>query len=101
MGRYDALKAGFDQWGVWIIIIKGMTPIPYKLVTIASGVAHFDLLSFVGASIVSRSLRFFLVAGLLWWLGDFARDFIERRLTLVTTVFAVLLIAGFVVLRYL
>src|SRR5215510_3732822 len=58
MGRYDALKAGFDQWGVWIIILKGMTPIPYKLVTIASGVAHFDLLSFVGASIISRSLRF-------------------------------------------
>ena len=55
MGRYDALKAGFDQWGVWIIIIKGMTPIPYKLVTIASGVAHFDLLSFIGASIISRS----------------------------------------------
>jgi membrane protein YqaA with SNARE-associated domain len=101
MDRYDALKAGFDQWGVWIIIIKGMTPIPYKLITIASGVAHFDLLSFVCASVVSRALRFFLVAGLLWWLGDFARDFIERRLTLVTTVFAVLLVAGFVVLRYL
>src|SRR5215210_533268 len=97
MDRYDALKAGFDQWGVWIIIIKGMTPIPYKLITIASGVAHFDLLSFIGASIVSRALRFFLLAGLLWWFGDFARDFIERRLTLVTTVFAVLLVAGFVV----
>src|SRR6201989_1838626 len=41
MDRYDALKAGFDQWGTWIIILKGMTPIPYKLVTIASGVAHF------------------------------------------------------------
>jgi membrane protein YqaA with SNARE-associated domain len=101
MDRYDALKAGFDQWGVWIIIIKGMTPIPYKLITIASGVAHFDLLLFLGASVVSRALRFFLVAGLLWWFGDFARDFIERRLTLVTTVFVVLLVAGFVVLRYL
>src|SRR3954468_17250615 len=101
MDRYDALKAGFDQWGVWIIIVKGMTPIPYKLITIASGVAHFDLLAFIGASIVSRSLRFFMLAGLLWWFGHFARDFIERRLTLVTTIFAVLLVAGFVVLRYL
>ena len=101
MGSYEALKAGFAEWGVWIIIIKGMTPIPYKLITIASGVAHFDLLSFVGASIVSRALRFFLVAGLLWWFGDFARDFIERRLMLVTTVSAVLLVGGFVVLRYL
>jgi membrane protein YqaA with SNARE-associated domain len=101
MDRYDALKAGFDHWGVWIIILKGMTPIPYKLITIASGVAHFDLAAFLGASIVSRSLRFFLVAALLWWFGDAARDFIERRLALVTSVFAVLLVGGFVALRYL
>ena len=101
MHRYDELKAGFDEWGVWIIIIKGMTPIPYKLITIASGVAHFDLWAFIGASIVSRAIRFFLLAALLWWFGDVARNFIERRLTLVTTVFAVLLVGGFVVLRYL
>ena len=101
MDRYDALKAGFDQWGTWIIIIKGMTPIPYKLITIASGVAHFDLASFVGASIISRSLRFFLVAAILWQFGDAARRFIERRLTLVTSVFAVALVGGFVALRYL
>lgn len=101
MDRYDSLKAGFDQWGVWIIILKGMTPIPYKLITIASGVAHFDLAAFIGASIVSRSLRFFLLAALLWWFGDAARDFIERRLTLVTSVFVVLLVGGFVALRYL
>jgi membrane protein YqaA with SNARE-associated domain len=101
MDSYDALKAGFAEWGVWIIIIKGMTPIPYKLVTIASGVVHFNLLSFIGASIISRSLRFFLLAALLWWFGDAARNFIERRLTLVTTLFAVGLVGGFVVLRYL
>jgi membrane protein YqaA with SNARE-associated domain len=101
MDRYDALKAAFDQWGIWIIIVKGMTPIPYKLITIASGVAHFDLASFVGASIISRSLRFFLVAAILWQFGDAARRFIERRLTLVTSLFAVGLVGGFVVLRYL
>jgi len=101
MGSYDALKAGFDRWGVWIIIIKGMTPIPYKLVTIASGVAHFDLAAFVGASIISRSIRFFLLAALLWWFGPAVRDFIEKRLMLVTSVFAVSLVGGFVVLRYL
>jgi membrane protein YqaA with SNARE-associated domain len=101
MDRYDALKAGFDEWGVWIIILKGMTPIPYKLITIASGVAQFDFWAFIGASIVSRSIRFFLVAALLWWFGDPVREFIERRLTLVTTVFAVALVGGFVVLRYL
>lgn len=101
MGSYDALKAGFDRWGVWIIIIKGMTPIPYKLVTIASGVAHFDLAAFVGASIISRSLRFFLLAALLWWFGPAVRDFIERRLMLVTSAFAVCLVGGFVIIRYL
>jgi membrane protein YqaA with SNARE-associated domain len=101
MDRYDALKAGFDQWGVWIIILKGMTPIPYKLVTIASGVAHFDLALFVGASIVSRSMRFFLLAGLLWWFGPAVREFIEKRLMLVTGAFAVCLVGGFVVIRYL
>jgi len=101
MDKYDALKAGFDRWGVWIIIIKGMTPIPYKLVTIASGVAHFDLLAFIGASIISRSLRFFLLAALLWWFGPAVRDFIEKRLMLVTTAFAVCLVGGFLVIRYL
>jgi hypothetical protein len=75
-----------------------MTPIPYKLVTISSGVAHFDLPAFIGASMASRSLRFFLIAGVLWWFGDAARDFIERRLTLVTSMFAVLLVGRFVAL---
>ncbi len=96
MGSYEALRAGFAKWGVWIIILKGMTPIPYKLITIASGVAQFNLWAFIGASIVSRSLRFFLVAALLWWFGDAAREFIERRLMLVTSLFAVLLVGGIV-----
>ena len=101
MGRYDALKAAFAQWGVWIIIIKGLTPIPYKLVTIASGVAQFPIIPFAFASLVSRSLRFFLLAALLWRFGEPVREFIERRLMLVTSVFAAALVGGFVALRYL
>ena len=101
MGRYEALKAAFAQWGAWIIIIKGLTPIPYKLVTIASGVAHFDIAAFAFASLVSRSLRFFLLAALLWRFGPPVRDFIERRLMLVTSLFAAALVGGFVALRYL
>jgi membrane protein YqaA with SNARE-associated domain len=101
MDKYQALKSSFDQWGVWIIIAKGMTPIPYKLITIASGALKFDLLSFALASLISRSLRFFLVAALLWWFGEPIRDFIERRLALVTTAFLVALVGGFLVLRYL
>jgi membrane protein YqaA with SNARE-associated domain len=101
MGRYEALKQAFADWGAWIIILKGMTPIPYKLVTIASGVAKFDLLTFAVASLISRSLRFFLLAALLWAFGDRVREFIEKRLMLVTTVFAASLVGGFFVLRYL
>ncbi|MBV9522352.1 MAG: DedA family protein [Alphaproteobacteria bacterium] len=101
MGRYAALKQAFDEWGAWIIIIKGMTPIPYKLVTIASGVAHFDLATFAIASLISRALRFFLLAALLYFFGEAVRDFIERRLTLVTSLFAAALVGGFIVLRYL
>jgi membrane protein YqaA with SNARE-associated domain len=101
MGRYDALKAGFARWGVWIILVKGLTPIPYKLITIASGVAKFDLVAFGFASLASRGLRFFLVAALLRWFGEPVRAFVERRLMLVTSLFALALVGGFVVLRYL
>jgi membrane protein YqaA with SNARE-associated domain len=101
MGGYAALQQAYANWGVWIIILKGMTPIPYKLVTIASGVVHFNFVSFVGASVICRSMRFFLVAALLWWFGDAARVFIERRLMLVMALFAAALVGGFVVVRYL
>lgn len=101
MGDYNVLKAGFNRWGVWIIIIKGLLPIPYKLVTIASGFAQFSLLPFALASVVSRGLRFFLLAALFWLFGEPIRDFIERRLILVTTLFAVALVGGFVAAHYL
>ena len=77
-----------------------MTPIPYKLITIASGALDFNLWTFTFASIVSRSLRFFPLAALLWWFGEPVRLFIERRLGLVTSAFVVLLVGGFVALRY-
>jgi membrane protein YqaA with SNARE-associated domain len=101
MDRYEALKSAFAHWGVWIILIKGLTPIPYKLVTIASGVAHFNLVAFGLASLASRGLRFFLLALLLWRFGEPVRGFIERRLMLVTSLFAAALVGGFVALRYL
>src|SRR5260370_29171348 len=67
MGRYEALKSAFAQWGAWIIILKGLTPIPFKLVPIAGGAAQFERPAFALASLVSRSLRFFLLAAPLWW----------------------------------
>jgi membrane protein YqaA with SNARE-associated domain len=97
----DSFIQFVHEYGVPAIIIKGATPIPFKVVTIAAGVAKMDLLAFVGASIVARALRFFLVAGLLYFFGQPIKDFIERRLTLVTTVFVVVLVSGFVAVKYL
>jgi membrane protein YqaA with SNARE-associated domain len=98
---YERFQAAAAEWGAWVIILKGMTPIPYKLVTIASGFVRFDLLTFTIASLISRSLRFFLVAALLYWFGEPIRRFIEGRLMLVTSAFAVTLVGGFLVLHYL
>ena len=97
----DTFRAGFERYGTWIILIKGATPIPYKLVTIASGAAHFDLWTFVWASVLTRGARFFLVAALLWKYGEPIRAFIEKRLTLLTWLFLIALIGGFVAFRYL
>lgn len=91
----------FAEYGLWIILIKGMTPIPYKLITIASGAAHFDLLTFAAASVVTRGARFYLVAALLYFFGEPIRHFIERHLTLVTTAALVLIVSGFVAVAYL
>ncbi len=103
-GKEHALNSFIQfvqQYGVPAIIIKGATPIPFKVVTIAAGVAHMDLLAFVGASIIARAMRFYLVVALLYFFGQPIRDFIEKRLTLVTTVFVVVLVSGFVAVKYL
>lgn len=100
-GKFAAFRQTWNEWGVWIILIKGLTPIPYKLVTIASGLAGFNLGIFIIASILTRGARFLLVAGLLRYFGTPIRTFIEQRLTLVTTSFALMIVAGFVALRYL
>jgi membrane protein YqaA with SNARE-associated domain len=103
-GHADSLEPAlklFRDWGVWILIAKGWTPLPFKVLTILSGMAHMALGPFIVASIISRAMRFFLVAGLLYFFGEPIRDFIEKRLTLVTTVSVVVLIGGFVAIKYL
>lgn len=99
--KFQALKPIIDEWGVWFIIVKGATPIPYKLVTITAGAFHFDLTKFTMASVVARGMRFVLVAALLWKFGPPIREFVERRLKLVTTVFVVALVGGFFVVKLL
>jgi len=103
--HYEAAFAHFQdmyaRWGLWVILIKGLTPIPYKIVTIASGAARYNFVLFMAASAVTRGLRFFLVAALLRHYGVPVRDFIERRLTLVTSAVAAGIVGGFLVLRFL
>jgi membrane protein YqaA with SNARE-associated domain len=99
--KWQAFEDAYAEWGVWIILIKGLTPIPYKIVTIASGAAHFSLIVFTIASIITRGARFFLVAGLLRTFGEPIRGFIEKRLNILGIIFVVCLIGGFVAVRYL
>ncbi len=98
--QVEAFRHAYAEWGTWIILIKGLTPIPYKIVTITSGFAGYDFLWFIVLSAITRAGRFFLVAGLLYLYGDPVRSFIEKRLELVTAGLAVLVLGGFVIVRY-
>ena len=95
------ISARFDEWGGWAVLIAGVTPFPYKVITIFSGAVNLSLPVFIGVSILARALRFFVVAWLLWRYGAPIRDFIEKRLGLLFTLFVIALIGGFAVLRYL
>jgi membrane protein YqaA with SNARE-associated domain len=99
--QVEAFRRSYAEWGAWIILIKGMTPIPYKIVTITSGFAGYDLLWFIVLSAITRAGRFFLVAGLLYRYGEPVREFIEKRLEVVTAAAAVVVVGGFVLVRYL
>ncbi len=96
---FFAFRDRFAQAGVWIILLKGLTPIPYKIVTLASGAAHFDFGLFMGASLLTRGARFFLLAGLLRRFGAPIRHFIEQRLGAICLAVAIAIILGFVFVR--
>jgi len=98
--RFGDFQAYYNDWGAWAVFIAGTTPFPYKVITILSGVTALSVPVFLVASVLARGIRFFLVAGLLWYFGEPIRAFIERRLGLLFTLFCILLIGGFVALRY-
>jgi membrane protein YqaA with SNARE-associated domain len=93
----EAFRASYAEWGAWIIIGKGLTPIPYKLVTITSGFAGYNLWLFVLCSVVARGGRFFIVAILLNRYGDAIRAQIEKRLGMWVAIGAAVLVLGFVI----
>ncbi|MGV6847516.1 MAG: YqaA family protein [Marinibacterium sp.] len=104
LGKADAMEAfnhKFNDFGFWAVLTAGLTPFPYKVITIMSGWTGMPLYTFIATSILARAGRFFLVAFLLRTFGAPIRDFIERRLGLVLTAFVVLLVGGFALLKVL
>jgi membrane protein YqaA with SNARE-associated domain len=97
---FELFRANYNEWGLWIVFTAGLTPLPYKVFTILSGVTQLDLGLFTLGSGISRGLRFFLEVLLLWYVGEPIRAFVEGNLKVVTTVFVVLLLGSFLVLRY-
>jgi membrane protein YqaA with SNARE-associated domain len=96
----DSFRNFYAQWGAWVILIKGLTPIPYKLVTIASGFAGYNFPLFVLLSAITRGARFTLVAGLMYAFGEPIRGFIEKRLEITLLAVLLVIVAGFVLVRY-
>jgi membrane protein YqaA with SNARE-associated domain len=98
--QFEVFRQRFAENGVAIILIKGVLPIPFKIITIAAGVAAMNLPAFVAACVVTRGARFFLEAALLCRFGEPVREFIENRLMLVTSAAAAAVVGGFLLLRY-
>lgn len=97
-GGLASFQAWYARFGVWVILIKGLTPIPYKLVTIASGLAHFSLPMFVAASIATRGARFFAEAALLQ--HPAAKSLVDRHLTLVVVLAVLAAVAAVVAVKF-
>jgi membrane protein YqaA with SNARE-associated domain len=96
----EAFRQMYAQYGAWVILIKGLTPIPYKIVTILSGFAGYNFLAFMLLSVITRGGRFFLVAGLLYFFGPTVRPFIEKRLGLALFIALAIVVAGVVLVEF-
>jgi membrane protein YqaA with SNARE-associated domain len=101
LDKFEQFGDRFNEFGAWIVFIAGVTPFPYKVITIASGATGLDFAVFMVASVLARGLRFFVVAGLLYLFGPPIRTFIEKRLGLMFTIFVVGLVGGFVAIKFL
>jgi len=99
--NFEIFKERFNEQGHWAVLIAGLTPFPYKVITITSGVTGMAFGTFMLWSLIARATIFFVIAGLLWKFGLPIRDFIEKRLGLVFTLFCVIFVAGFAAVKYL
>ncbi|MCW8916232.1 MAG: DedA family protein [Magnetovibrio sp.] len=101
LDKFEDFQAMYNEWGAWVVAMAGLTPFPYKVITIASGVTALNIGTFVIASILSRGARFFIEAWLLWYFGDPIREFIEKYLGILITGGFVVLFGGFVAVKFL
>lgn len=99
--QFENFKQYYNEYGAWIVFAAGITPFPYKVITIASGVVAMNLVTFGVASVVARGLRFFMVAGLLYFFGESIKKFIEKHFNLLSILFFILLFGGFLLIKYL
>lgn len=99
--KFQEFAAQYNEYGAWIVFMAGLTPFPYKVITIASGTTGLNLAVFLIASIVARATRFFAVAALLYFFGQPIREFIERYFGILTVLFFVLLVGGFAAVKFL
>lgn len=99
MHQFDVFKDYYHEWGAWIVFGAGITPFPYKVITIASGVVHLDFAVFMLASVVARGMRFYLVAWLLKKYGEPMKDYIEKNLGMLSVLFLLLLLGGFACIK--
>jgi membrane protein YqaA with SNARE-associated domain len=99
--KFSQFQGYYNEWGAWIVGAGGFTPLPYKVITIASGVTKLDIGIFILASVVSRGLRFYIEAALLWRFGEPVREFIERHLGKLARLFFILLVGAFVLVKLL
>lgn len=100
MDNFDMIKVLYEKYDIWILAIAGFTPIPYKAFTIASGVFSMNFPEFVLVSFFSRGARFFIVAALIWKFGQPIKKFIDKYFNLLSILFVVLLILGFIAIKY-
>ena len=98
--NFERVRSLYMDWGFWIVFTAGFTPLPYKIITITAGWAGINLPVFLLASTISRSARFFLVAGLVARFGPRAKDFIDRRFNQLSVLFVILLLGGFFAIKY-
>ncbi len=97
--QFESFAARYNEYGAWAVLFAGVTPFPYKVITILSGSTGLNFWVFMISSIVARALRFFVIAALLWKFGPAVRDFIDRRFGLVSTASIILLFAGFAAIK--